>query len=96
MDGEELIGILTERTYSREVILKGKRSKTTRVREIMEKNVIHVRPEQSVDLCMALMTENRVRHLPVIEGKKVIGMVSIGDLLKCSWTSATGKCLLDL
>jgi CBS domain-containing protein len=83
MDGEELIGILTERTYSREVILKGKRSATTRVREIMEKNVIHVRPEQSVDLCMALMTENRVRHLPVIEGKKVIGMVSIGDLLKC-------------
>ena len=82
MDGEELIGIITERHYSRNVILKGKTSPTTRVRDIMEKNVIHVRPEQSVELCMALMTDKRVRHLPVIEGKKVVGIVSIGDLLK--------------
>lgn len=82
MDGEELRGIITERHYSRNVILKGKTSPTTLVRDIMERNVIYVRPEQSVELCMALMTEKRVRHLPVLEGKKVIGIISIGDLLK--------------
>ncbi len=82
MDGEELIGIITERHYSRNIILKGKTSPTTRVRDIMEKNVIYVRPEQPVELCMALMTEKRVRHLPVLEGKKVVGIISIGDLLK--------------
>ena len=60
----------------------GKTSPTTLVREIMEQNVVCVRPEQSVELCMALMTDNRVRHLPVLEGKKVIGIISIGDLLK--------------
>jgi CBS domain-containing protein len=82
MDGEKLIGIITERHYSRNVILKGKASPTTLVRDIMERNVIHVQPEQSVELCMALMTDKRVRHLPVLEGIKVIGIVSIGDLLK--------------
>jgi CBS domain-containing protein len=82
MDGEKLIGIITERHYSRNVILKGKASPTTLVKDIMEQNVIHVRPEQSVEQCMALMTDKRVRHLPVLEGKKVIGIISIGDLLK--------------
>jgi CBS domain-containing protein len=82
MDGEELIGIITERHYSRNVFLKGKTSPTTLVRDIMEKNVIHVRPEQSIELCMTLMTDKRVRHLPVLEGKNVIGIISIGDLLK--------------
>ncbi|MGC1423213.1 MAG: CBS domain-containing protein [Terracidiphilus sp.] len=82
MDGEELIGIITERHYSRNVFLKGKTSPTTLVRDIMERNVIHVRPDQSIELCMTLMTDNRVRHLPVLEGKKVIGIISIGDLLK--------------
>jgi CBS domain-containing protein len=82
MEGEELIGIITERAYSRNVILKGRRSATTPVRDIMERNVIHVRPEQSVESCMALMTKKRVRHLPVLEGKKVIGVISSGDLLK--------------
>ena len=82
LDGEKLIGIITERHYSRNIVLKGKSSSTTLVRDIMEKNVIHVRPEQSVELCMALMTENRVRHLPVLESQKVVGIVSIGDLLK--------------
>jgi len=82
MDGERLVGIITERHYSRNVILKGKTSPTTLVREIMESNVIHVRSDQSVELCMALMTEKRVRHLPVIEDTKVIGLISIGDLLK--------------
>ena len=82
MDGEKLIGIITERHYSRNVVLKGKASPTTLVRDIMERNVIHVQPEQSVELCMALMTDKRVRHLPVLEGTKMIGIVSIGDLLK--------------
>ena len=82
MDGERLVGIITERHYSRNVILKGKRSATTFVKDIMEQNVVHVRPDQSVELCMALMTEKRVRHLPVVEGDKMIGIVSIGDLLK--------------
>src|SRR6266566_5611783 len=82
MDGEKLVGIITERHYSRNVVLKGKTSPTTLVREIMDTNRIHGRPEQSVELCMALMTDKRVRHLPVVEDTKVIGIVSIGDLLK--------------
>jgi CBS domain-containing protein len=82
MEGERLVGIITERHYSRNVVLKGKTSPTTLVREIMETNVIHVRPEQPVELCMTLMTDKRVRHLPVVEDTKVIGIVSIGDLLK--------------
>ena len=82
MDREKLIGIITERHYSRDVILKGKTSSTMLVRDIMERNVVHVRPEQSVELCMTLMTEKRVRHLPVLEGDKVMGIISIGDLLK--------------
>jgi CBS domain-containing protein len=82
MDGEKLVGVVTERHYSRNVILKGKKSPTTVVSDIMERDVIHVRPEQSVELCMALMTEKRVRHLPVLEGQKVVGIISIGDLLK--------------
>ena len=82
MDCEKLIGIITERHYSREVVLKGKRSSTTLVSDIMERNVVHVRPEQSVEQCMALMTDMRVRHLPVLEGKRAVGIVSIGDILK--------------
>jgi CBS domain-containing protein len=82
MEGERLVGIITERHYSRNVVLKGKTSPTTLVSEIMETNVIHVRPEQPVELCMTLMTDKRVRHLPVVEDTKVIGIVSIGDLLK--------------
>jgi CBS domain-containing protein len=82
MERGKLIGIITERHYSRNVILEGKRSPTTLVREIMERNVVHVRPDQPVELCMTLMTERRVRHLPVLEDDKVIGIVSIGDLLK--------------
>ncbi len=82
MDGEELIGIITERDYSRNVVLRGKTSSTTLVKDIMDTNVICVRPEHSVELCMTLMTENRVRHLAVLEGIKVIGIVSIGDVLK--------------
>ncbi len=82
MDGEKLLGIITERDYSRNVVLKGKTSPTTLVKDIMDKNAICVRPEHSVETCMTLMTDKRVRHLPVLEGTKVIGIVSIGDLLK--------------
>ncbi len=82
MDGDELVGIITERHYARNIVLKGKASPATPVRDIMEKHVITARPEQSVEECMAMMTEMRVRHLPVFEGKKPIGIVSIGDLVK--------------
>lgn len=82
LDGDELVGIITERHYARNVFLKGKASPTTPVRDIMDKYVIIVGPEQTVEQCMAIMTEKRVRHLPVFEGKKPIGIVSIGDLVK--------------
>jgi CBS domain-containing protein len=82
MDGDALVGIITERHYARNVVLKGKTSPAMPVREIMERKVIGARPEQSVEQCMALMTEKRVRHLPVFEEEKPIGIVSIGDLVK--------------
>lgn len=82
MDGEELVGIITERHYARNVILKSKTSPATPVRDIMERRVIIARPEQSLEQCMALMTEERVRHLPVLEGEKLVGIISIGDLVK--------------
>ena len=82
MEGEKMVGIITERHYARNVVLKGKASPTTLVRDIMDRNVFHVRLDHSVELCRALMTEKRVRHLPVVEDTKVIGLISIGDLLK--------------
>ena len=82
MDSEALVGIITERHYARNVILKGRTSPATLVREIMERQVITVRPEQTVEECMVLMTNWRVRHLPVIEGGRITGIVSIGDLVK--------------
>jgi CBS domain-containing protein len=82
MDGDALVGIITERHYARNVILKGRTSPATLVREIMERQVITVRPEQTVEECMAVMTDKRVRHLPVIEGGRIAGIVSIGDLVK--------------
>lgn len=82
MEGDKLVGIITERHYARKVVLKGKTSPAISVREIMERHVIIARPEQSVEECMALMSEKHVRHLPVLEGEKPIGIVSIGDLVK--------------
>jgi CBS domain-containing protein len=82
MDDDKLIGIITERHYARKVVLKGKTSPTIPVRDIMESEIIAVLPEQSVEQCMAIMTEKRVRHLPVVQGDKPIGIVSIGDLVK--------------
>ena len=81
-EGEKLVGIITERHYARNVFLKGKSSPETTVREIMSTHVVCARPEQSVEECMAVMTEKAVRHLPVLEKKQLIGVVSIGDLVK--------------
>jgi CBS domain-containing protein len=82
MEGETLRGIVSERDYARKVILMGRSSADTPVRDIMTAAVITVEPETPVEKCMQIMTEQRVRHLPVIEGGRVAGMVSIGDLVK--------------
>src|SRR6266852_5748452 len=74
MDGEELVGIITERHYARNVVLKGKTSPATPVRDIMERHFVIARPEESVDQCMAVMSEKRVRHLPVFEGKSQLAL----------------------
>ena len=82
IDKGKAVGIFTERDYSRKVILKGKSSKTTPVSELMTKEVLFVDPETSVEDCMALMTEKCVRHLPVMEKKKLVGLVTVGDVVK--------------
>ncbi len=82
MDNEKLVGIITERDYSRNVILKGKSSINTLVKDIMTKNVLCTTPDKTIEEAMALMTEKRVRHLPVVENKNVLGLISIGDLVK--------------
>jgi CBS domain-containing protein len=76
-----LVGILTERDYTRKVALKGKSSKQTAVKEILSGQVIHVTPDHSVEDCMRLMTDHRVRHLPVLESENIVGVISIGDLV---------------
>ena len=82
MDGEKLLGIVTERDYARKVIIKGRSSKTTRVSEIMTTGVFTTSSAESVNKCMSVMTEKRIRHLPVLEDNRVIGMISIGDLVQ--------------
>ena len=82
VDGDKVVGLISERDYARKVILKGRASKETHVRDIMETRVVYVHPDQTVEECMAIVTDRRVRHLPVIENDKLIGLVSIGDLVK--------------
>lgn len=87
VEKERVVGMFSERDYARNVVLKGKSSKNTSVNELMDSNVCYVRLEQTVEECMALFTEKRVRHLPVLEMEKLIGLVSIGDAVK--------QCLAD-
>ena len=82
MEGPHVVGVVSERDYARNVILKGRLSKDTLVREIMSTNIVHVRLENTVQECMELMTEERVRHLPVMEESHLLGVISIGDLVK--------------
>ncbi len=82
VEGEKLAGIMSERDYARKVILQGKSSLKTPVKEIMTEKVITVHPDQTMQECIELMTNKRVRHLPVLSGDKLIGLISIGDVLK--------------
>ena len=80
-EGDRLVGLISERDYTRKIVLRGKSSRTTQVREIISGHVISVTPQSTVDECLHLMTDNRVRHLPVMENGKLTGLVSIGDLV---------------
>jgi len=80
-ENNKLVGIISERDYTRKVIVKGKSSKTTAVREILSSHVIHVTPSSTVQECMRLMTDHHFRHLPVLDGDRIAGIVSIGDLV---------------
>jgi CBS domain-containing protein len=82
VQNSKMVGILSERDYARKIVLKGKTSMDTPVREIMTPNVVTVRPDQTIEDCMAMMTENRVRHLPVLDGEQISGLISIGDVVK--------------
>ena len=82
LDNEKLVGIFSERDYARKLILKDRSSKEATVGEMMTRNVLYVEPETTIDECMALMTEKRVRHLPVMENGQLVGIVTIGDVVK--------------
>ena len=82
VEGEKVVGMFSERDYARNVILKEKSSKTMLIKDLMNTKVCYVRPEQTLDECLVLFTEKRVRHLPVLDGEKLVGIVSIGDAVK--------------
>jgi CBS domain-containing protein len=82
VEGERVVGIVSERDYARKIVLAGRTSRDTIIRDIMTSPVLYVEPQQSTDECMAIMTQNRLRHLPVLENGKLVGLVSIGDLVK--------------
>ena len=81
-EGEAIVGIFTERDYARKIALMGRTSAVTQVREVMTSAVLFVRPDQTSEQCMQLMSNNRLRHLPVVDGGQLVGMISIGDLVK--------------
>ena len=87
MQGGKLVGMVSERDYTRKVVLKGKRSREAKVSEIMSTDLKLVNPQEGVEACLRLMTDKRIRHLPVMEGERVIGIISIGDLVK--WVIAS-------
>jgi len=91
--GGTLVGIFTERDYTRKIALHGKTSKNTQVREIISREVISVTPDESVEECMRLMTENRVRHLPVVQNRELLGIISIGDLV--NWIISTQSAAIE-
>ncbi|MEO8795549.1 MAG: CBS domain-containing protein [Daejeonella sp.] len=82
MEQEKFVGIFTERDYARKVILKGKASKETRIREIMTEDPVTVNPDNTIEECMRIMTNKYIRHLPVLENEKLIGIISIGDVVR--------------
>jgi CBS domain-containing protein len=84
MEQDQLMGIISERDYTRKVFLRGRRSRETKVSEIMSTNLTVTHPREPIEKCLRLMTEKRIRHLPVLDGDKVVGVISIGDLVK--WT----------
>ena len=93
VENANLLGVISERDYTRKVILKGKSSKETPVRDIMTEQLITVNPGDSVTECMRIMTEKRVRHLPVLEGTRLVGILSIGDLV--NWTISAQKATIE-
>ncbi len=82
LEGEKLVGIFSERDYAREVILKGKSSKTTQISEIMTAKVLSGKPSDTIEQAMSIMSEKRIRHLPIVDNDKVVGVLSMGDLVK--------------
>lgn len=93
MDGDRFAGMFTERDYARKVILKGKASRDTLVSEIMSEHPVAVTPDTTIDQCMALMTDKYIRHLPVLDKQQLVGLVSIGDIVKCMIDEQ--KCIIE-
>ena len=82
LEGESLVGVVSERDYARKVVLQGRSSRDTKIKDIMTTRVAFARPDQTVQDCMAMMTDKRIRHLPIMDGDKLLGVISIGDLVK--------------